>query len=144
MFLTLFACTSIVFADEIEDFASDGCSSFPDGTFKQRELWLSCCVVHDLAYWQGGTEKQRKAADQALKECVAEVGEPTIAELMLAGVTVGGTPWLPTRFRWGYGWPYLRGYAQLTEAEAEVVERKLEAAMEILKAQEKIPKREGD
>jgi hypothetical protein len=35
------------------------------------------------------------------------------------GVFVGGTPFLPTPFRWGYGWPYFRGYGVLsTEEEA--------------------------
>jgi hypothetical protein len=42
-------------------------------------------------------------ADNRLKECVAGVGEPAIAQLMMAGVRVGGTPYLPTEFRWGYG-----------------------------------------
>lgn len=28
--------------------------------------------------------------------------------LMLAGVRVGGAPWWPTPFRWGYGWPWPR------------------------------------
>ena len=132
----LLAVTSLSLADEIDDFTSDGCSSFPDGTVAQRELWRSCCVVHDLAYWQGGTAEQRMAADKALKVCVTEVGEPTIAELMLAGVRVGGTPWIPSQFRWGYGWPYLRGYKQLSEDEVDMVEKKIQAAMELLEAQQ--------
>jgi hypothetical protein len=33
---------------------------------------------------------------------------------MLAGVRVGGSPYWPTRYRWGYGWPWPRGYAALT------------------------------
>jgi len=76
------------------------------------------------------------AADKALKVCVTEVGEPTIAELMLAGVRVGGTPWIPSQFRWGYGWPYLRGYKQLSEDEVDMVEKKIQAAMELLEAQQ--------
>jgi hypothetical protein len=54
---------------------------------------------------------------------------------MLAGVRVGGTPWLPTRFRWAYGWPYLRGYKEAVEDELRQIERKTEAAMELLQAQ---------
>jgi hypothetical protein len=103
------------FAAELRPFESDGCSAFPDGTFEQNELWLSCCVAHDYAYWKGGARQERLVADEALKSCVAEVGEPGIAQLMLAGVRVGGTPYFPTRFRWGYGWPYPRGYKALTE-----------------------------
>jgi len=122
-------------ADELNDFVSDGCSAFPEGTIEQKQLWHSCCVVHDLAYWKGGNEEERKAADLALQACVAEVGEPAVAALMLAGVRVGGTPWLPTRFRWAYGWPYLRGYKEAEGDEVRQIEQKTEAAMELLRAQ---------
>mgnify|MGYP000020562459 FL=1 len=101
----------------LSPFTTDGCSLFPDGTYQQNELWLACCTAHDLAYWQGGTYQQRLAADQSLKACVAQVGEPKIAALMLMGVRVGGTPYLPTSFRWGYGWSYPKFYAELNEVE---------------------------
>jgi hypothetical protein len=104
-------------AETIEPFTSDGCSAFPDGTFAQQELWLSCCTAHDYAYWQGGTYEQRLTADKLLRQCVANVGEPQIANLMLAGVRVGGSPYLPTSFRWGYGWSYPRFYKPLTSEE---------------------------
>ena len=104
-------------AETIEPFTSDGCSVFPDGTFAQQELWLSCCTAHDYAYWQGGTYEQRLTADKLLRQCVANVGEPQIANLMLAGVRVGGSPYLPTSFRWGYGWSYPRFYKPLTSEE---------------------------
>lgn len=117
---SLFICQPILAAD-IKPFTSDGCSSFPDGTFKQKQLWLNCCQVHDKAYWQGGTSTQRLEADQALAECVAQVGEPKIAKLMLAGVRVGGSPKWPTSFRWGYGWSFPRDYGELTDEENEQV-----------------------
>ncbi len=104
-------------SERLKPFASDGCSAFPDGSFTQQTLWLSCCTAHDLAYWQGGTYKQRQSADNKLKLCVEKVGEPQIAILMLAGVRVGGTPLLPTSFRWGYGWSYPRFYGELSESE---------------------------
>ena len=107
---------------DITPFTSDGCSAFPDGTLDQNELWLECCVQHDLAYWRGGTRDERLAADEALQACVAAVGQPEIAQLMLAGVRVGGTPYLPTKFRWGYGWPFFRGYKVLTADELLQVE----------------------
>ncbi len=94
----------------LQPFSSDGCSAFPDGSFKQNELWLSCCIEHDKAYWLGGEYHERKAADEALKQCVAEVGEPEIALVMLAGVRVGGSPFWFSPFRWGYGWPYWDGW----------------------------------
>lgn len=107
-------------------FATDGCSDFPDGTLGQKTLWLNCCVEHDVAYWLGGSYQQRVEADDALESCVAAIGEPEIAAIMLAGVRVGGSPYWPTRYRWGYGWPYWqgmmpRGYKVLTETEKQQV-----------------------
>lgn len=116
----LFSSTAI--SDELKAFSSDGCSAFPDGTLEQNELWLACCTQHDFAYWQGGSYSERETADMALKECVAALGEKEIALLMLAGVRVGGTPFLPTTFRWGYGWPYPRFYGKLTEDELKQVQ----------------------
>jgi hypothetical protein len=92
-----------VAADTLAPFTSDGCSAFPDGTFEQSELWLACCQKHDYDYWKGGTFDERLASDKALRACVTNVGQPQIALLMLAGVRVGGSPYLPTQFRWGYG-----------------------------------------
>ncbi len=107
----------------LKPFTSDGCSGFPDGTFDQQQLWLACCTAHDLAYWQGGSYKERQQADTALQQCVANIGQPDIANIMLTGVRVGGTPYLPTQFRWGYGWPFPRGYKALTEKERAMIDR---------------------
>jgi len=123
VFLLLLPCS--VFADELRLFTTDGCSAFPDGTSEQRSLWAECCIRHDLAYWMGGTSDERKQADQELKVCVAQVGEPDIAKLMLAGVRVGGHPYWPTPFRWGYGWPYPRSYGLLSESEKQQVKDRL-------------------
>jgi len=123
--LMLLFHVSITSSAELKPFTTDGCSSFPDGTLEHKNLWLACCTAHDLAYWQGGTFKQREQADIDLKKCVAKVGEQEIAVLMLAGVRVGGTPFLPTSFRWGYGWPYPKFYGELTEQERLQVESRL-------------------
>jgi hypothetical protein len=45
---------------------------------------------------------------------------------MLAGVRVGGSPYFPTTYRWGYGWPYPRGYKPLSEEEIQEVKTRLE------------------
>ena len=47
-----------------------------------------------------------------------------IAAIMLAGVRVGASPYWPTRFRWGYGWPYFRGYKPLSTSEKRAVKAK--------------------
>ena len=116
LLLLLSACRG-----DLRPFTTDGCSLFPEGTPKQQELWLVCCTEHDLTYWRGGTHEERERADERLRQCVAQVGEPQIAALMLQGVRVGGSPYWPTPFRWGYGWPYGRGYKALTpEEQAQV------------------------
>jgi hypothetical protein len=79
-----------------------------------------------LKYWAGGSYQERLAADLELHECVKSLGEPAIAEIMLAGVRVGGSPWWPSAFRWGYGWPYPKGYGTLTSEEKEQVRRQKE------------------
>jgi hypothetical protein len=121
--LLLIIWTGLSYADELEPFTSDGCSAFPEGTFKQNQLWLNCCSAHDLSYWKGGTYNERIDADNTLKACVSLVGEPEIALIMLAGVRVGGSPYFPTTFRWGYGWGYPRFYGPLTVKELEQVQK---------------------
>lgn len=122
IFLNLsFFISVFVSAENIKPFTSDGCSAFPDGTLKQKELWLSCCTSHDYSYWQGGTYDERLVADKELHQCVSRIGEPQIANIMLAGVRVGGSPYFPTSFRWGYGWSYPRMYKALTEDEKKQI-----------------------
>ncbi|MFI2812149.1 MULTISPECIES: FAD-binding oxidoreductase [Microbulbifer] len=119
--LSILTALPVWASTEIAPFTSDGCSLFPDGTHEAETLWLDCCRAHDLAYWRGGTYRERLEADRELEACVADAGEPEIAGLMLAGVRVGGSPFLPTSFRWGYGWPYLRGYEALSEEELSAI-----------------------
>ncbi len=114
--------------DTLRPFTTDGCSDFPNGTKGHEDLWLKCCTAHDKSYWMGGTYEERLKADLELRACVQSVGEPAIANLMLAGVRVGGSPWWPTRFRWGYGWPYSRGYRALAPEEREQARKLLEQA----------------
>jgi len=117
--LVLAACAQTPRAQEsIAAFTTDGCSLFPNRSFDSKKDWCDCCVVHDLAYWRGGTPDERLAADQKLKACVEErTASPLLAALMYAGVRIGGTPHLNTSFRWGYGWSFGRGYAPLSPAD---------------------------
>lgn len=117
-FLTLPGCIS---RQRLRPFTTDGCSLFPNGTSEHKDLWLNCCVQHDYKYWMGGSKRERLNADLALRSCVAAVGEPKTAEFMLRSVRVGGTPYLPTSFRWGYGWRYFRGYKPLAESEKKLI-----------------------
>ena len=134
MIILLFMLTrpGLSIADEIALFTTDGCSAFPDGTVQQQTLWLDCCIKHDLAYWAGGSYDERLQADQALDNCVAKAGEPEIARVMLAGVRVGGSPYFPTTFRWGYGWFYPRGYQELSDDERDDIRNKLNLFMQMV------------
>src|SRR5687767_13731809 len=100
---------------------SDGCSAFPEGPPAQNDSCLTCCLAYDRAYWQGGSHLEREHSDQELLTCVSKAGESEIAALMLVGVRVGGSPYWPTKLRWGYGWPCPRFYGPLTAEELEQV-----------------------
>lgn len=116
--LLLCACAT---TQELKPFSTDGCSLFPDRCGEKD--WCRCCLLHDLAYWKGGTAEQRRKADDELYVCVHKAAAGSgLAGLMYSGVRMGGTPHLPSWFRWGYGWPYGRGYRPLSPAEAAVAD----------------------
>jgi hypothetical protein len=125
--LTLTACCGQARqAVGIAPFTSDGCSLFPDGTLKDRFRWCDCCQSHDLVYWQGGSAEERKLADAALRDCVlVRTDNRALAETMYLGTRAGGHPAFPTWYRWGYGWPYGRGYQPLSDAEKLQVQERI-------------------
>jgi hypothetical protein len=125
LFLLILLSTTAM-ADELAPFTTDGCSSYPDGTYEHKRLWKACCVAHDYAYWQGGTRDQRRVADAGLRSCIANLGKKSTAALMHFGVRIGGAPYFPTKFRWGYGWEYYRGYGELSPEELKQAQDKLE------------------
>lgn len=103
---------------ELAPFSTDGCSMFPDGTPSDRTKWQSCCIVHDEAYYKGGPAKLKKQADSQLRSCIAEKsGSTWLAGAVYYGVRIGGTPALPTPWRWGYGWKYdpMNGYRDIPQ-----------------------------
>jgi hypothetical protein len=115
-------------APKLQAFSSNGCSVFPDGdTF-------GCCYVHDMAYWAGGTGADRRKADRALEQCVADVSNHVVGGIIYAAVTIFGTPGVPTRVQWGYGWDDTRqiGYAALTPVEREQVDTRKQDACKTL------------
>lgn len=112
-------------AQDLSPFKSDGCSMFPDRLTLLGD-WCSCCVEHDIAYWQGGTEAQKDSADQCLRECVWSVTlSEILSDAMYHGVAVGGSAYFPTWYRWGYGWKYGRGYDSLSPPQLDSVQRYL-------------------
>ncbi len=106
---------------ELSPFETDGCTHFPNGNDRDPNLWLECCVNHDLKYWIGGSEEDRLSADEGLKECVIGKGEFETANLMYEGVRIAGSPYFNTSWRWGFGWAEMRGYSPLTPMEKSKV-----------------------
>jgi hypothetical protein len=81
-------------------FTTDACTWWPDGD------WGACCIEHDIAYWCGGTAAERDAADHELRACIARDHSALLAASTYLGVRGGGAAWLPTPWRWGYGWQW--------------------------------------
>jgi len=97
---------------------SDGCSGgmsaiyeklvFLHQQFGDTLPWRECCVIHDKAYFKSGSKQQKINADKALRVCVSEKLKQNnlgmiIGYLMQETVRVGGLPYFPTSYRWGYG-----------------------------------------
>lgn len=118
----LLLLNNTVIAEQLTPFSSDGCSNFPDGTLADINLWCGCCIVHDIAYWQGGNQQQKKQADEELRACVLKTtANKLLADTMYAGVRLGGSPIFPVWYRWGYGWEYGRGFQSLNQEEKQDV-----------------------
>jgi hypothetical protein len=116
--------------EELLPFVTDGCSMFPDGVTGDQTRWLQCCIEHDFAYYGGGPEAARLAADRALEQCIAATcGGNVLSQAMYAGVRVGGTPAIDTPWRWGYGWRYdpLDGYRELPSDQRAAVDAQIRA-----------------
>jgi len=124
-------------ADELKPFTTDGCTFWPEGPPGRPNLWRHCCVAHDLAYWQGGSQTQRLAADQALKSCLRDAHSALVASHVYWNVRIGGAAYWPTGFRWGYGWSYWqdgwwRGYALPTPEQQVQISQLLPDALRLV------------
>ena len=112
VFGALGGCTT---GPSLQPFSTDGCSLFPDRAPLGQADWCGCCVAHDLAYWRGGSAAERLESDRVFRECVRTASRsPALAGAMYGAVRAGGVPWLPSPFRWGYGWDYDRLYRTLS------------------------------
>lgn len=112
---------------KLKDFKSDGCSLFPDRSLISENDWCDCCLEHDIAYWRGGTKKERKEADSIFKNCIEEkTGNKFLAGTMHLGVRAGASPYFYAWYRWGFGWPYGRFYKKLSDDELSLAEEKLQ------------------
>ncbi len=126
--LLLLTSGSALGEDIIDEFFFDGCSSIaPEGPSYDPNLWCECCLIHDVSYWKGGSWKERRNADKELGECVAEkTGNKALGFLFYSGVRAGGSPYVNTPYRWGYGWKFGRGYKKLTDVQKQEANMLLE------------------
>jgi len=107
-------------ADGIIPFTSNGCSGFREARF------FSCCYVHDLAYWAGGTRSDRTRADRTLRDCLRDISHDPLLSYVGWGLIRLG--YIPGMFccdggGWGRAWrntDHAR-YATLTPDEARQV-----------------------
>ena len=100
----------------LKPFSTDYCSEWPDGKSGQPKLWANCCFSHDLHYWLGGNQEQRKIADLDLRQCVKMTGEQLESYIMYIGVRMAGLPGNAV-WAWGYGWTADKEYFELTKKE---------------------------
>lgn len=92
-------------AAELRPFTTDGCTAWFEGTREKPNLWLHCCVRHDLSFWAGGLTPNRDDADLALRDCVAATGATREARVIYAGVRIGSySPRKIAGKQWGNAW----------------------------------------
>lgn len=106
----------------LKPFLTDYCTAYTEGTREQPDLWKHCCVEHDLYFWAGGSQEDRKKTDFRLKSCVEATGAVTQANLIYLAVSLGGSS--PIRFRtkqWGHAWEFRSRYLSLNENETALV-----------------------
>lgn len=93
-------------------FTWDGCSggvSALSNFFLRDVDWEdgNGCLTHDYAYWRGGTFKMKMNADNELYNHIVKIGHSKIyAYLVWITVVIGGLPFIPAPWRWGYGYPF--------------------------------------
>lgn len=87
-------------------FYHDGCTAFPDHL--PGHNFYDACLNHDIAYWLGGTEEERKRANTQLIADIRTTGPlgPVLAPIMYVAVQYGGNNWFSHQIgsEWGYGW----------------------------------------
>ncbi len=121
---------------EISDFSTDGCSAYPDGVpLTDVNEWVHCCIAHDMRYWSGGSQDEKEYADDQLRQCIASETTENHGAVMEFGVALGGTPYIQTSWRWGYGWNKILPYRALKEEERSQVYEKFDSILYTIKEQ---------
>ena len=93
-------------------FIWDGCSggiSALTNLFFMKVDWQDGkgCLTHDYAYWRGGSFAMKKKADTDLYDHIISLGHSKIyAYVVWIAIALGGMPFIPAPWRWGYGYPF--------------------------------------
>lgn len=109
----------------LKEFETDGCTLFIEGPTSKPDLWAHCCFEHDLRYWFGGTEEDKKHSDRELKACVKEVAGNFWANIIYSGVRVGHLSPVKFKYVWSWGWEPKRDKSTLSDLEIDYVIKKL-------------------
>lgn len=112
-------------AVELKPFVNDYCSKWPEGEKEEPQQWADCCFTHDMHYWIGGTEDEKKSSDKGLKECVKLSGGSLASFIMYIGVRIGGKPG-DADYAWGFGYNSTRGYEKVPVEELQKAKTILE------------------
>jgi hypothetical protein len=109
----------------LQDFKTDYCTMFPNGTLFNSILWKHCCYRHDLKYWAGGTEDEQKVADNELNKCVVKASNSFYAFIIYQGVRIGHYSPIKHKSKWGWGWIPARGFMENSKKDEKLVSREL-------------------
>ena len=105
-------------AKELRLFQTKGCGYEPKNI--DINSINNCCVAQQLKYWQGGTNKERSVANDALYTCVLnETNDEKLAALMKKKETHSAYSLRDNR--WGNGWSWGHFYKALKEDEKQEV-----------------------
>ena len=126
--LSLILVVSPIFsqAESLTRFTTDYCTSYPEGTRDQPDLWKICCLEHDLFFWAGGSKKDREIIDLKLRDCVEKKAGSAQANLMYYAVRAGSlSPIKNPDKKWNNGWRERPDYAPLSSEDVDQVEAEI-------------------
>lgn len=114
------------------EFATDGCSMYPDGEFMYSANWNHCCIGHDISYWYGGTRAEKNKADLELNKCVSKLTSGKHGRAMELGVAIGGSASWGFPWSWGYGWEKSDRYIPVSSNKSKMILSKSKNIMGII------------
>lgn len=77
---------------EIQDGCSGGVTWFYKKFLGRDIRFRYCCDEHDVAYYEGGSSKDRRIADKRFRQCIAERGHTVKSWIFYSAVRAFG--WL--------------------------------------------------